>query len=299
MPSQSFQVFQRGAYFSVEVVPDALVVISLNTLYFYDSNKGACVYCLCSPEVGTYLSAVRGCVWGDVDDAGNLEFDWLEVQLESFRERGMYVSAESTAEVRCRSRCCSVLPRPVNSRSARRCISRGMSRPHREITFRNACVSCLFRRLPAGWAKLAPRSMCGTRSSHCASRTPSWATSTAYAHGPSNLCAPPRTNCIRLPSAPSALRCSPPTPLRSAAQQHMNIDHVSGRLMALRQAVRMLTRAPSFSSSRRATSTSPRTAPSSAWAAATTRPTACFPRSCRTLAACPGARLRTRPASRQ
>jgi endopolyphosphatase len=50
MPSQSFQVFQRGAYFSVEVVPDQLVVISLNTLYFYDSNKGACACYLCSPE---------------------------------------------------------------------------------------------------------------------------------------------------------------------------------------------------------------------------------------------------------
>jgi endopolyphosphatase len=33
-------VFQRGAYFSVEVIPNALAVISLNTMYFYDSNKG-------------------------------------------------------------------------------------------------------------------------------------------------------------------------------------------------------------------------------------------------------------------
>ncbi|KAF5369914.1 hypothetical protein D9758_001030 [Tetrapyrgos nigripes] len=29
-----------GAYFSIEVVPNALAVISLNTMYFYDSNSG-------------------------------------------------------------------------------------------------------------------------------------------------------------------------------------------------------------------------------------------------------------------
>lgn len=31
-------VFERGVYFSVEVIPDRLAVISLNTLYWYDSN---------------------------------------------------------------------------------------------------------------------------------------------------------------------------------------------------------------------------------------------------------------------
>jgi endopolyphosphatase len=38
------------------------------------------------------LTAVRGCEWGDIQDAGNLEFDWLDVQLGLFRDRGMYVS---------------------------------------------------------------------------------------------------------------------------------------------------------------------------------------------------------------
>ena len=42
VPFHSYQVFQRGAYFAVEVVPDALAVVSLNTMYFYDANKGAC-----------------------------------------------------------------------------------------------------------------------------------------------------------------------------------------------------------------------------------------------------------------
>lgn len=40
IPFESFQVFQRGGYYSVEVIPNQVAVISLNTMYFYDSNKG-------------------------------------------------------------------------------------------------------------------------------------------------------------------------------------------------------------------------------------------------------------------
>ncbi|TFY83609.1 hypothetical protein EWM64_g409 [Hericium alpestre] len=43
-------------------------------MYFYDSNK-----------------AMGGCEYHDRDDAGNLQFDWLGVQLETFRRRGMQV----------------------------------------------------------------------------------------------------------------------------------------------------------------------------------------------------------------
>ncbi|KAJ7433853.1 hypothetical protein B0H11DRAFT_2120644 [Mycena galericulata] len=58
IPSQHLQIFQRGAYYAVEVVPD-------------------------SPSRG------RGvCEFKDREDAGNLEFDWLEVQLKGFRARG-------------------------------------------------------------------------------------------------------------------------------------------------------------------------------------------------------------------
>ncbi|GBE79453.1 Endopolyphosphatase [Sparassis crispa] len=74
MPFESYQVFQRGGYYSVEVIPDSLAVISLNTMYFYDSNK-----------------AVGGCEYTDPEDPGNLQFDWLEVQLDIFRRRGMQV----------------------------------------------------------------------------------------------------------------------------------------------------------------------------------------------------------------
>jgi len=40
VPFSSYQVFRRGAYYSVEVIPGEVAVISLNTMYFYDSNKG-------------------------------------------------------------------------------------------------------------------------------------------------------------------------------------------------------------------------------------------------------------------
>ncbi|KAI0650721.1 Metallo-dependent phosphatase-like protein [Trametes meyenii] len=74
VPFPSYQVFQRGGYFSVEVIPNSVAVVSLNTMYFYDSN-----------------TAVGGCARSDPQDPGNLELDWLEVQLQMFRERGMQV----------------------------------------------------------------------------------------------------------------------------------------------------------------------------------------------------------------
>ncbi|KAH7929456.1 hypothetical protein BV22DRAFT_1143330 [Leucogyrophana mollusca] len=40
IPSVSYPAFRQGAYFSVEVIPDAVAVISLNTMYFFNSNKG-------------------------------------------------------------------------------------------------------------------------------------------------------------------------------------------------------------------------------------------------------------------
>ena len=36
-------------------------------------------------------AAVGGCEYGDKEDPGNLELDWLEVQLERYRERNMQV----------------------------------------------------------------------------------------------------------------------------------------------------------------------------------------------------------------
>jgi hypothetical protein len=41
IPFPYLGVFQRGGYYAKEIVPDQLAVISLNTMYFYDSNKGS------------------------------------------------------------------------------------------------------------------------------------------------------------------------------------------------------------------------------------------------------------------
>ncbi|KAF8306485.1 hypothetical protein DL93DRAFT_216749 [Clavulina sp. PMI_390] len=71
IPFESYQIFQRGAYYSVELIPNKLGALSLNTLYWYEKN-----------------SAVEGCKKGQ---PGRLELDWLGVQLEVFRGRGMQV----------------------------------------------------------------------------------------------------------------------------------------------------------------------------------------------------------------
>lgn len=102
IPSEQYHVFQRGAYFAQEVIRDRLAVISLNTLYWYDSNKGERMES-CRPMLvkkGNLLtydsfsfcrpSVVDGCRDGS-SEPGALEFDWLEFQLDGFRERGMQV----------------------------------------------------------------------------------------------------------------------------------------------------------------------------------------------------------------
>lgn len=40
IPFPYLQVFHRGAYYAKEVIPEEVAVIALNTMYFYDSNKG-------------------------------------------------------------------------------------------------------------------------------------------------------------------------------------------------------------------------------------------------------------------
>ncbi|CAE6523142.1 unnamed protein product [Rhizoctonia solani] len=74
VPFPAYQVFQRGVYYSIELVPNRLAAISLNTLYWFESNK-----------------AVDGCPKKG-NDPGSLEFDWLEVQLKIYRSRKMQAS---------------------------------------------------------------------------------------------------------------------------------------------------------------------------------------------------------------
>ena len=70
IPEEQRHGFQNGGWFSVEVVPNKLAVFSLNTLYFFDSN-----------------SAVDGCA--DESEPGFQHMEWLRVQLQFVRQRGM------------------------------------------------------------------------------------------------------------------------------------------------------------------------------------------------------------------
>ncbi|GES59056.1 endopolyphosphatase [Aspergillus terreus] len=60
--------FVEGGWYTIEVIPNRLAVISLNTMYFYESN-----------------SAVDGCE--DKSEPGFEHMEWLRVQLELLRSR--------------------------------------------------------------------------------------------------------------------------------------------------------------------------------------------------------------------
>jgi len=70
IPEEQRHAFERGGWFYVEVIPHQLAVFSLNTLYFFDSN-----------------SAVDGCA--DRSEPGSEQMEWLRVQLQFLRDRGM------------------------------------------------------------------------------------------------------------------------------------------------------------------------------------------------------------------
>lgn len=72
IPEEQRHQFERGGWFRVEVIPGRLAVISLNTIYFFASN-----------------SAVNGC--GAKHEPGYEHMEWLRVQLQVLRERGMKV----------------------------------------------------------------------------------------------------------------------------------------------------------------------------------------------------------------
>lgn len=71
IPPEQSHTFDRGAYFHIPVAPK-LVVVSLNSLYFYENNK-----------------AVDGC--SSRDEPGTLQLDWLAIQLRLFRLQGIKV----------------------------------------------------------------------------------------------------------------------------------------------------------------------------------------------------------------
>ena len=70
IPQEQRHSFARGGWFFTEVIPNKLAVFSLNTMYFFESN-----------------GAVDGC--SDPDEPGFEHFEWLRIQLQFLRQRGM------------------------------------------------------------------------------------------------------------------------------------------------------------------------------------------------------------------
>ncbi|KAK2738880.1 Endopolyphosphatase [Myotisia sp. PD_48] len=70
IPEDQRHSFAQGGWFYVEVVPDRLAVVSLNTMYFYSAN-----------------GAVDGCM--DKSEPGYQHMEWLRTRLQLLREKGM------------------------------------------------------------------------------------------------------------------------------------------------------------------------------------------------------------------
>ncbi|MCJ1249365.1 Endopolyphosphatase [Trapelia coarctata] len=70
IPEEQRHGFATGGWFFVEVIPNRLAVLSLNTIYFFDSN-----------------SAVDGCAARS--EPGYQHMEWLRIQLHFLRQRGM------------------------------------------------------------------------------------------------------------------------------------------------------------------------------------------------------------------
>lgn len=72
VPEEQVHIFDRGACFMVEAIPGKLAVLSINTLYWFQSNP-----------------IVDGC--DRRKDPGHLQFRWLSIILSELRARGMKV----------------------------------------------------------------------------------------------------------------------------------------------------------------------------------------------------------------
>lgn len=70
IPEEQRHSFEFGGWYYVEVIPNALAVFSLNTLYLFDRNAG-----------------VDDCV--KPSEPGFKHMEWLRVQLQFMRDRGM------------------------------------------------------------------------------------------------------------------------------------------------------------------------------------------------------------------
>ncbi|KAI8575382.1 hypothetical protein K450DRAFT_215845 [Umbelopsis ramanniana AG] len=69
IPKDQYETFLTGGYFAVDVVPNHLKVISLNTMYFYNSN-----------------AAVDSC--SKKSSPGHQQLEWLQKQLRQTKKEG-------------------------------------------------------------------------------------------------------------------------------------------------------------------------------------------------------------------
>ncbi|CAG8461091.1 4055_t:CDS:2 [Cetraspora pellucida] len=72
IPGNQRETFLKGGYYYTEVIPKKLMVISLNTIYFYNAN-----------------TAVNGCK--SPEQPGTIEMNWLKEVLRKARKRGLRV----------------------------------------------------------------------------------------------------------------------------------------------------------------------------------------------------------------
>ncbi|KAI0385828.1 Endopolyphosphatase [Hypomontagnella monticulosa] len=70
IPEEQRHSFEYGGWFYVEVIPNKLAVFSLNTMYFFDRNAG-----------------IDDCA--KPTEPGYKHFEWLRIQLQFLRSRGM------------------------------------------------------------------------------------------------------------------------------------------------------------------------------------------------------------------
>lgn len=74
IPKDQASTFTQGGYYSVPAAHSALLLISLNSLLFYDAN-----------------TAVRGCPADDPLESGNQHLLWIEGELSGARRKGQQV----------------------------------------------------------------------------------------------------------------------------------------------------------------------------------------------------------------
>lgn len=87
IPEAQRHQFQQGGWFSVEVIPGKLAVLSLNTLYVYWKPGDKTFTNPWNSYFFSSNSGVDGCA--KKKEPGYEQFEWLRIQLQIMRDRGM------------------------------------------------------------------------------------------------------------------------------------------------------------------------------------------------------------------